>query len=244
MHKIPFLADNNLNMTPLRPVWLLVQMCVLYLLITHVKFPVIPVGNVDNIIVRGSKLKCESGCELMEDKISQFSCHKINPGSSSNDEDDNHVSVSYYDFECIPNVKVPDKAKMIIDKFQCQFSDEAKKMLIEDSCILVYMLEKRATKKTSGLVYDFLVWCLLSSILLYLIYLVWKEAYRKRHSPNQTEWKAPSVKEAVIDTGEDASKYNSERFANTRAEMMFDQGHSLIMDRDRRQRARSRSRRR
>ena len=231
-------------MTPIRPVWLLVQMCVLYLLITQVKFPVMPVSNVDNIIVRGSKLKCESGCELMEEQISQVSCHKINPGSSSNDEDENHVSVSYYDFECISNVKVPDKAKLIIDKFQCQFSDEAKKMLIEDSCTLVYSLEKRTNKKTSGLVYDFMVWCLLSSILLYLIYLVYKEAYRKGHSSNQTEWKAPSVKEAVIDTGEDALKYNSERFSNTRAEMIFDQGHSLIMDRDRRQRARSRSRRR
>ena len=234
------------KMTPLRPVWLLVQMCVLYLLITRVKFPVMPVAEVDDIIVKGSKLKCESGCEIMNEQINQVSCHKKNLRSRSLEGDENKVTVSYYDFECFPDMKIPDKAKLRITKFKCQFSDEAKKMLIEDSCSLIYSLEELSTtKKTSGLIYDFLVWCLLSTILLYLIYLVCKEVSRKRINSNQTEWKAPSVKEVVKDTGDDcASKYDSERFANTRAEMMFDQGHSLIMERDRRQRARSRSRRR
>ena len=63
-------------MTPLRPVLLLVQICVFYLLISIVKFPVVPVTNIDRIIVNGSKLKCESGCELMNEQITQVSCHK------------------------------------------------------------------------------------------------------------------------------------------------------------------------
>ena len=233
-------------MTPLRPVWILVQMCVLFLLFTRVKFPVMPVAQVDDIFVKGSKLKCESGCEIMIEKINQVSCHKKNPGSRSKEGDEISVSISYFDFECFPDTKIPDKVMFSVSKFQCQFSDEAKKMLIEDSCSLVYSLEERSTtKKTSGLIYDFLVWCLLSTILLYLIYLVCKEVARKRMNSNQTEWKAPSVREVVKDTGDDcASKYNSERFANTRAEMIFDQGHSLIMERERRQRTRSRSRRR
>lgn len=231
-------------MTPFRPVLLLVQICVFYLLISIVKFPVVPVTNIDSIIVKGSKLKCESGCELMNEQITQVSCHKETFFSKSNEGDKNIVSVSYYEFQCTPDVKVPDKAKFKIEKFQCQFSDEAKKMLIEDSCVLAYSLEGRTTKKTSGIVYDFLVWCLLSTILLFLIYQICKEVARQRKISTPAKWEAPSVREAVRDTGDDASSYNSERFANTRAEMIFDQGHSLIMDRDRRQRARSRSRRR
>ena len=63
-----------------------------------------------------------------------------------------------------------------------------------------------------------------------------------------SQWKAPSVVEAISDL-EGASNYNretwagmnDERVASYRSEMMFEQGHSLIMDR---RRARSRSRRR
>ena len=231
-------------MTPLRPVWLLVQICVFYLLISLVKFPVTPVTNVDSISVKGSKLKCESGCELMDEQINKVSCFKKTFYSKSNEGDKDTVSLSYYEFQCTPDVKVPDKIQFKIDKFQCQFSDEAKKMLIEDSCVLVYSLEGRSTKKTSGIVYDFLLWCLLSTILLFLMYQICKEVARQRKFSTPAKWEAPSVREAVRDTGDDASTYNSERFANSRAEMIFDQGHSLIMDRDRRQRARSRSRRR
>ena len=231
-------------MTPLRPIWLLVQICVFYLLISLVKFPVTPVTNVDSISVKGSKLKCESGCELMDETINKVSCYKKTFYSKNNEDDKNTVSVSYYEFQCIPDLKIPDKIQFKIDKFQCQFSDEAKKMLIEDSCVLAYSLEGRSTKKTSGIVYDFLLWCLLSTILLFLMYQICKEVARQRKFSTPAKWEAPSVREAVRDTGDDASTYNSERFANSRAEMIFDQGHSLIMDRDRRQRARSRSRRR
>ena len=232
-------------MTSTRPIWLLVQISVFCLFITRVKFPVMPVANVENITVRGPQIKCNAGCELMKEKIKQMSCHKKNHGNSGGkDQDDTSVSVSYYDFECTPDVKVPDQAKLIIDTFQCQFSDEVQKLLIEDSCALVYSLEGRATKKTSSLAYDFLIWCLLSTILVYLIYLISKEVAKKGKRSDQTDWKAPTVSEAIKDTGDHAADYNSERFANTRAEIMFDQGHSLLMDRDRRQRARSRSRRR
>ena len=134
-------------MTPVR---LLVQIsvfCVFCLFITRVRFPVMPVADVENIIVKGSQIKCDSGCELMKEKINQMSCYRKNHGNSgSKDQDDKSVSVSYYcrlapcsqSFECTPDVKVPDQAKLTIDTFQCQFSDEVQKLLIEDSCALVY----------------------------------------------------------------------------------------------------------
>ena len=87
-------------MTPVR---LLVQIsvfCVFCLFITRVRFPVMPVADVENIIVKGSQIKCDSGCELMKEKINQMSCYRKNHGNSgSKDQDDNSVSVSDYDYE-------------------------------------------------------------------------------------------------------------------------------------------------
>ena len=231
-------------MTHPTPICFFLQMFLLYQLITQVKFPAVPVADVTDIFVKGANLQCQSGCELMNGPIDQVSCHKKKPNLAEK-EDGNVVTVSHHVFQCIPNVNMPVKVKFLISKLQCQFSDEAKKILIEDSCAVYYSLEERRRRGTSSMMYDALLWCILSVILVYLLYLVAMEYERKR---KLSQWKAPSVVEAISDL-EGASNYNretwagmnDERVASYRSEMKFEQGHSLIMDR---RRARSRSRRR
>ena len=214
------------------------QFYVILSFVSNAKFTVMPLVDVQDIVVESQNLKCEFGCHE-GDKIgfNKFKCFKVDDGQSFGS---NVVAVGDQKYQCITDVKLPEKIMLKINKFVCKFSDEENKLLNVDSCFASYRLLK---VNQEGSIYDTLIWCSLVLILILLCFLGTKEYFKD--DSKHDEWQLENLtgqNDPINDIKETKVVQDDEcRHGSRRQEVLFKQGHSFISDR---RRARSRSRRR
>ena len=208
--------------------------------IPDTQFPVVPVQDVDSVVVKSPQLQCGAGCHLVPDDIEEVACSKLVGGDDG--DDGRVVAIADQKYKCVPDVDIPDNVKFSISKFECQFSDEESKMLIDSSCSATITLMEKESRKSSTY-YDFIVRYVLAFILAALVLMAIGDYIKKNNRKNVVEWKPPYVTEAVSDTKEAFQAQDiEEKYESYRAEQMFQQGHSLIKERQKRGRSRSRRR--
>jgi len=221
---------------------------IITLLICKTKFPIVPVIDVDSFSVEPPKLKCESGCTLVDPgMIKKLNCFKTDDDSRSPQAKDETevVFVADQSYYCKTNVILPDKIKFEFVKFECQFSDEKNLLMIDDSCVISYKLVTQEIDARNSL-YDTLLWCLLSVILMLLLALAIQEHLKNFKNSHEEDWGIPVVEaEAVIAEREDVTNDENvdmkEKIDTKREEKIFQHNHSFLTER---RRARSRSRKR
>ena len=210
--------------------------------IPDTQFPVVPVQDVDSVVVKSPQLQCGAGCHLVPDDIEEVACSKL---VGDYDGDDGRVvAIADQKYKCAPDVDIPDHVKFSISKFECQFSDEESKMLIDSSCSATITLMEKKSRNSSSY-YDFLVRYVLAFILTALVLMAIGDYIKKNNRNNVVKWKPPCVTEAVSDSKESFQAQDidrEEKYESYRAEQMFQQGHSLIKERQKRGRSRSRRR--
>ena len=210
--------------------------------IPYTQFPVVPMEDVDSVVVKSPQLQCGAGCHLVQDDIEEVACSKL---VGDYDGDDGRVvAIADQKYKCAPDVDIPDHVKFSISKFECQFSDEESKMLIDSSCSATITLIEKESRNNSTY-YDFLVRYVLAFILTALVLMAIGDYIKKNNRNNVVKWKPPYVTEAVSDSKESFQAQNidrEEKYESYRAEQMFQQGHSLIKERQKRGRSRSRRR--
>ena len=225
-------------------------------LVPHSKLPIVPISDVEEIVVENPKVKCVSGCDLVasETDAKKFKCLKVDDKDVAGQSDPLHfVTLSNYHFQCRTNVVLPGNVNIIIRyiflvfvslllynlglpirALDCKFSDQEDKMFIFDSCVITYSFVKY---EKINKVDDSSLWYLLVVILMLLILLAVKEVKRTKlgtvpKEPTSAFNDIMDVKEAVKDIDESSEARRQER--------MFKPMVSLFKDR----RTRSRSRRR
>ena len=210
--------------------------------IPYTQFPVVPMEDVDSVVVKSPQLQCGAGCHLVPDDIEEVACSKL---VGDYDGDDGRVvAIADQKYKCAPDVDIPDHVKFSISKFECQFSDEESKMLIDSSCSATITLMEKKSRNSSSY-YDFLVRYVLAFILTALVLMAIGDYIKKNNRNNVVKWKPPYVTEAVSDSKESFQAQDidrEEKYESYRAEQMFQQGHSLIKERQKRGRSRSRRR--
>ena len=173
---------------------------------------------------------------LLKHDFNKLKCFKVDERQSFGS---NVVAVRDQKYQCITDVKLPEKTVVKIIKFDCKFSDEENRLLNVDSCLATYRLLK---VDQEGSIYDTLIWCSLVLILILLGLLGTNEYFQET---KKDAWQLESLtaqsdpindNKEIKGVQEDDCKHGSRR-----QEMLFKQGHSFISDR---RRARSRSRRR
>ena len=198
--------------------------------------------DVDSVVVKSPQLQCGAGCHLVPDDIEEVACSKL---VGDYDGDDGRVvAIAEQKYKCAPDVDIPDHVKFSISKFECQFSDEESKMLIDSSCSATITLMEKKSRNSSSY-YDFLVRYVLAFILTALVLMAIGDYIKKNNRNNVVEWKPPYVTEAVSDSKESFQAQDidrEEKYESYRAEQMFQQGHSLIKERQKQGRSRSRRR--
>ena len=165
--------------------------------IPYTQFPVVPVQDVDSVVVKSPQLQCGAGCHLVQDDIEEVACSKL---VGDYDGDDGRVvAIADQKYKCAPDVDIPDHVKFSISKFECQFSDEESKMLIDSSCSATITLMEKKSRNSSSY-YDFLVRYVLAFILTALVLMAIGDYIKKNNRNNVVKWKPPYVTEAVSDT--------------------------------------------
>ena len=215
-------------------------LCIILFFIGKTKFPIVPVVDVDTFVIEDKNLKCDKGCDLVETKIEKLLCDKnvADYHIENNVEQTKIVRVGDNSYGCRPNIKIPADIRLVIETFECNFSDETNLLMITDSCTASYSYEKikpgMATK-----IYDAFIGCTLSLILIILLFLAGKEYLNQVNDEIEVVWDPPTVTDPVPDTKIEASKEGFDT-RNIREEKRFVQEHSMLKER----RGRSRSRRR
>ena len=132
---------------------------ILSYLIPDTKFPVVPLEDVDIIQLTKDQLKCQSGCGLLSHAPDLMTCYR-----NMKTETRVIVTIEGHQYHCHLNTDLPPKTSLQMEKFECQFSDEKSKLLIDDSCTAEFSIVEDK-KSPSSRLYDFMLWCLLSVIL-------------------------------------------------------------------------------
>lgn len=145
--QIVLLFFNNIQVDTMTRRFLTVVF-IITILICKTKFPIVPVIDIDSFTVETPKLKCESGCLLVDPgEIQKIHCFKTDDDNRSPQAKDETevVFVADQSYYCKTNINLPDKVKFEIVKFECQFSDEKDLLMIDDSCVVSYMLVTKDT---------------------------------------------------------------------------------------------------
>ena len=215
-------------------------LCIVLFLVGKTKFPIVPVVDVDTFVIEDKKLKCDKGCDLVETKIDKIICDKnvADYHNENNVEQTKIVTVGDNSYGCRPNIKIPANIRLVIETFECNFSDETNLLLIVDSCSVSYSYEKSRPGMATR-IYDAFVGCTLSLILILLVFLAGKEYLNTLNDEIVVAWEPPPASDPVPDTKVEAVNEGFET-RNKREEKRFIQEHSMLKER----RGRSRSRRR
>ena len=145
--QIVLLIFNNIQVDTMTRRFLTVVF-IITILICKTKFPIVPVIDIDSFTVETPKLKCESGCLLVDPgEIQKIHCFKTDDDNRSPQAKDETevVFVADQSYYCKTNINLPDKVKFEIVKFECQFSDEKDLLMIDDSCVVSYVLVTKET---------------------------------------------------------------------------------------------------
>ena len=86
-------------------------------LVPQSKLPILPISDVDVIVVKVPNVKCVSGCDLVasETDAKKFKCLKVDDKDVAGQSDPLHfVTLSNYNFQCRTNVVLPGNVNIII----------------------------------------------------------------------------------------------------------------------------------
>ena len=86
-------------------------------LVPHSKVPILPISEVEEIIVESSNIQCVAGCDLVQPKmeVKKLKCRKVDVKDASAKVDESPlVSFSNYHFHCNADLKVPEYFNFII----------------------------------------------------------------------------------------------------------------------------------
>ena len=220
--------------------WSSLSASVLYILsylINDTKFPGAPVDELE--MIKPSQVQCNSGCHLPGKSILDVDSIICTREPKDIDENVAKVMIGRQEYRCHVNLELPPNVVFFLNSFDCKFSDENSRFMIEDSCSATYSFVEVVEENKSSRLYDSLLWILLTVILVLLCCLAVKEYLKKE----DLKWEPPSVDEAVNDANANKEAFEAvrEKFESGRDEKRFVQGHSMLNDR---RRCRSRSRRR
>ena len=203
--------------------------------VTRTNLTIVPLIDVQDIVLESQSFKCESGCHLVDIDMKKLECHKVEDGHMLGN---NLVTVGTYQYYCFADVRLPEKIIFEMNTFDCIFSDEENKLLLVGSCFATYSL----LPKNEGSVYDFFILCILISLLI-LLFLFGSQEYFKNMEKDEWQLDCLTNNDPISDTKEAKVIQDDmdDKHGSRRQEFMFNQGHSFINDR---RRVRSRSRKR
>ena len=216
---------------------------VLALMFEVTDYPATPLVFLTELTIKPANLECRAGCQLQLPQLVSVNCLALNQGAATQEK--MMAKLGPVEFLCSPGpeVELASDTRFMVDKLDCQFSDEAFDLVIPSSCHLVYSLalSEEAGPPSASRLTNYGLRLFLSLLLVTFTCLALRDYItnqaRAAGPPPPTIPVATQVladhKEIVeVDAGTDRSR---------REERRFRQNHSAIREKSR---ARSRSRKR
>ena len=89
--------------------------------VTRTNLTIVPLIDVQDIVLESQSFKCESGCHLVDIDMKKLECHKVEDGQMLGN---NLVTVGTYQYYCFADVRLPEKIIFEMNTFDCIFSDD------------------------------------------------------------------------------------------------------------------------